>query len=400
MSDHATSRRLRTTAVHAGEKPDPTTGAIAPNVVMATSYVVGEPLAFSIEDQGEDSPFVYGRWGSPTLRQLATKLAVFENAEACELYASGMAATTALLLGTLNSGDHLVVSDTNYAGTAELVRNTLPRFGIEATPIDTSDLDAVTSAIRPTTRLIFIETPVNPILRLADISAIGEIAEDAGVAFGVDSTFATPVATRPLELGADFVVHSLTKYIGGHGDAIGGAVLGPTAAIRALNREMTVHHGGVLSPLNAWLIMRGAVTLPIRMSAHEAAALAVAEFLEAHSAVTRVIYPGLSSYPQRVLADRQMANFGGMLTFQVADGDSLAERMRNELKIFRYAVSLGHPHSLIYWLPTSELMASSFRLTGRQLDSYRAYAGDGIFRVSVGLEDPADLIEDLSAVLP
>ena len=176
-------------------------------------------------------------------------------------------------------------------------------------------------------------------------------------------------------------------------------MLGPSEAIRELNREMTVHHGGVLSPFNAWLIMRGAVTLPIRMSAHEATALAVAEFLEVHSAVTRVVYPGLSSHPQRDLAVRQMANFGGMLTFQVADGGSLAKRMRDELEIFHYAVSLGHPHSLIYWLPTPELMASSFRLTGRQLDSYRAYAGDGIFRVSVGLEDSADLIEDLSAVL-
>ncbi len=391
-------RRLRTTAIHAGEEPDPATGASAPNIVMSTTYVVDEPLAFSALDQAGDAPFVYTRWGNPTVRRLEEKLAALEGAEACAAFASGMAATAALLLATLSAGDRLVISDTNYAGTAELVRDTLPRLGIEVSPVDTSDLVAVAAAA-PGAQLIWVETPANPILRLADIPAIARIARDTGAALAVDSTFATPVATRPLELGADYVVHSLTKYIGGHGDSVGGAVLGGREALARLTTEATIHYGGVLSPFNAWLVMRGAATLPLRMEAHQAGALEVARWLEAHPAVTGVVYPGLPSHPQHDLARRQMANFSGMLTFSVAEGEQVAARMRNRLEVFHYAVSLGHHRSLIWWMAADELLATSYRLTGAQLASYRRFAGDGFFRVSVGLEDPADLIADLAAAL-
>ncbi len=391
-------RRLRTTAIHAGEEPDPATGASAPNIVMSTTYVVDEPLAFSALDQAGDAPFVYTRWGNPTVRRLEEKLAALEGAEACAAFASGMAATAALLLATLSAGDRLVISDTNYAGTAELVRDTLPRLGIEVSPVDTSDLVAVAAAA-PGAQLIWVETPANPILRLADIPAIARMARDTGAALAVDSTFATPVATRPLELGADYVVHSLTKYIGGHGDSVGGAVLGGREALARLTTEATIHYGGVLSPFNAWLVMRGAATLPLRMEAHQAGALEVARWLEAHPAVTGVVYPGLPSHPQHDLARRQMANFSGMLTFSVAEGEQVAARMRNQLEVFHYAVSLGHHRSLIWWMAADELLATSYRLTGAQLASYRRFAGDGFFRVSVGLEDPADLIADLAAAL-
>ncbi len=391
-------RRLRTTAIHAGEEPDPATGASAPNIVMSTTYVVDEPLAFSALDQAGDAPFVYTRWGNPTVRRLEEKLAALEGAEACAAFASGMAATAALLLATLSAGDRLVISDTNYAGTAELVRDTLPRLGIEVSPVDTSDLVAVAAAA-PGAQLIWVETPANPILRLADIPAIARMARDTGAALAVDSTFATPVATRPLELGADYVVHSLTKYIGGHGDSVGGAVLGGREALARLTTEATIHYGGVLSPFNAWLVMRGAATLPLRMEAHQAGALEVARWLEAHPAVTGVVYPGLPSHPQHDLARRQMANFSGMLTFSVAEGEQVAARMRNRLEVFHYAVSLGHHRSLIWWMAADELLATSYRLTGAQLASYRRFAGDGFFRVSVGLEDPADLIADLAAAL-
>ncbi len=391
--------RPRTAAVHAGESPDPATGAAAPNIVMSTTFAVDEPVSFSGLEQDADSPFVYTRWANPTLRQLAIKLAVLEGTEAGEVYASGMAATSAVLLATLSAGDHLVISDTNYAGAAELVRDTLPRMGIRVTPVDTSSPDAVAAAVTAGTRMVWIETPANPILRLADIAAMADIAHDAGAELAVDSTFATPVATRPATLGADYVVHSLTKYVGGHGDAVGGAVLGSAAAIRRLNTEATIHYGGVLSPFNAWLIMRGAATLPLRMEAHEAGALALARHLEAHPAVTRVVYPGLPSHPQHELAVRQMDNFSGILTFAVADGELVADRMRKGLEVFHYAVSLGHHRSLVYWMPTDALIASSYRLVGDQLESYRDYAGDGIFRVSVGLEDPQDLIDDLDRVL-
>jgi methionine-gamma-lyase len=391
---------LRTRAIHAGEAPDPTTGASAPNLVMSTTYALDKPLGFSAQDLGDESPFIYTRWGNPTVRQLEDKLAVLEGAEACLCFASGMAASAALLLGRLSAGDHLVVSDTNYAGTAELARKTLPRLGIAVTPVDTSDPAAVEAALRPETRLVWIETPANPILRLSDIAALAALAHKAGAKLAVDSTFATPVATRPLALGADFVVHSLTKYVGGHGDALGGAVLGGKAALDALHLEATIHHGGVLSPFNAWLILRGAGTLPLRMAAHESGALEVARFLEGHSKVAKVLYPGLASHPQHDLAKRQMVNFSGMIAFQPrGHGPALAARMAERLEIVHYAVSLGHHRSLIYWIGTDDLMASSFALEGAQLAAYRAFAGDGVFRLSVGLEDPQDLCRDLDRVL-
>ncbi|MCY3678692.1 MAG: aminotransferase class I/II-fold pyridoxal phosphate-dependent enzyme [Gemmatimonadetes bacterium] len=392
--------RLRTAAVHAGESPDPATGASAPNLVMSSTFVTRDAAGFSAHDLDEESGFLYTRWSNPTVAQLEAKLCALEGAEACLCFGSGMAAATGVLLSLLGRGDHVVMSDTNYAGVAELGRDTLPRMGIGVSFVDASDPHNVETAIRPETRLIWLETPANPICRLTDLAAVARVAAaHPGVRIAVDSTFATPVATRPLELGAHYVMHSLTKYIGGHGDAVGGAVLGTRRDIAALRLEAGIHYGGVLSPFNAWLIMRGAATLPIRMKAHEENALAVARFLESHPRVTRVIYPGLPSHPQHGLARRQMDNFSGMLTFQAADGPQLAERMACELRVIHYAVSLGHHRSLVFWMDTPSLMETSFRLDGAQLESYRAYAGDGIFRMSVGLEDPHDLREDLGRVL-
>ena len=215
-----------------------------------------------------------------------------------------------------------------------------------------------------------------------------------------NSTFASPIATRPVELGADFVIHSLTKYIGGHGDAMGGAVLGRKSDLDALNLEATVHYGGVLSPFNAWLILRGAATLPLRMRAHEETASSVAKYLEGHAGVSRVIYPGLPSHPQHELARRQMRNFAGMMTFATrAPGAEVARRMVERLKVVHYAVSLGHHRSLIYWIPTAAVMASTFRHQNEALARYRAFAGDGIFRFSVGIENAEDICADLDQVL-
>ena len=392
--------RLRTAAVHAGERPDPATGASSPNLVMSSTFVTRDPTGFSAHDMDEDSGYLYTRWSNPTVAQLEAKLCALEGAEACLCFGSGMAAAAGLLLSLLKSGDHVVMSDTNYAGVAELGRDTLPRLGIDVSFADTSDPRNVEAALRPATKLIWLETPANPIVRLTDIAAVAAIAEaHGGARVAVDSTFATPVATRPLELGAHYVMHSLTKYIGGHGDAVGGAVLGSRDDIAALRLEAGIHYGGVLSPFNAWLIMRGAATLPLRMRAHEENALAVARFLEGHARVTRVIYPGLPSHPQHELARRQMDNFSGMLTFQTGDGAAMAERMAHGLGVIHYAVSLGHHRSLVFRLDTEPLMESSFRLEGAQLESYREYAGDGIFRMSVGLEDPEDLCADLGRVL-
>ena len=395
MNDTGTN----TLAVHGGERPNPTTGASAPDLVMSTTFTMDEPAGFSISAFEGDVPYVYTRWGNPTVKMLEQKLALLEGADECVAFGSGMAATSALLLTTLKAGDHLVVSDVNYAGTAELVRGTLPGYGIASTAVDTSDLAAVEAAITPTTRMIWIETPANPILRLTDIAAVAAIAKRRGLLLAVDSTFATPIATRPIELGADYVVHSLTKYIGGHGDALGGAVLGGRDSLAGLRTHALVYFGGVLSPFNAWLIARGAATLPIRMRAHEEGARQVADFLTDHPAVRRVNYPGLASHPQHELASRQMANYAGILSFQVDGGEAVAQRMAKELELIHFAVSLGHHRSLIYWIATDAMLASTFKLTGVQAQRYRAFAGDGVFRLSVGLEDAADLCRDLDRVL-
>ncbi len=398
--------RPRTAAIHAGESPDPTTGASAPNLVMSSTFVTEEPAGFSAHDLDETSGYLYTRWSNPTVARLEAKLCALEGAESCLCFGSGMAAATGVLFSLLSSGDHVVMSDTNYAGVAELGHETLPRLGIDVSFVDASDAGNVEAALRPETRLIWLETPANPILRLTDLREVAAIASAHPRArIAVDSTFATPVATRPLELGAHYVMHSLTKYIGGHGDAVGGAVLGAREDIAALRLEAGIHYGGVLSPFNAWLIMRGAITLPLRMKAHEENALAVARFLEDHPQVSRVVYPGLPSHPQHDVARRQMDNFSGMLTFQVdgeksgSNGAQVAERMARSLRVAHYAVSLGHHRSLVFWMDTASLMDTSFRLGGAQLESYRRFAGDGIFRMSVGLEDPADLCEDLARVL-
>jgi methionine-gamma-lyase len=253
--------------------------------------------------------------------------------------------------------------------------------------------------MRDKTRMVWLETPSNPLLNIADIAAISKIAKAHDALLVVDSTFATPIATRPIELGADLVVHSLTKYMGGHGDAMGGSVCGSEQLLAPLRTEALSHYGGVISPFNAWLIMRGLGTLPIRMREHEANATAVAEFLEGHPKVEAVRYPGLKSHPQHELAARQMDNFSGMVSFRVANGQEVASRMMSDFEVIHYAVSLGHHRSLMYLMQTDDLAPSSYGLEGDALEDYRAFAGDGLFRFSVGIEDADDICADLERVL-
>ncbi len=393
---------LMTKAIHAGEEPDPTTGASAPALTMSSTFVTDQVAGFSAHDIQQEAPYLYGRWANPNARALETKISALENTEDCVCLASGMAAATAIFLTFLSAGDHVVVSDVTYAGVAELARETLPRLGIDVSLVDMSDLASVSAAMRPNTRLVHTESPVNPIGRLTDLAAVSAIAHQAGALVSCDATFAAPLGQANAELGIDLIMHSLTKYIGGHGDAIGGAVAGRKELIDQIRNESAIHHGGVISPFNAWLIARGMATLPLRMRAHQEGALAVARWLEGRNAVTRVIYPGLRSHPQYDLAQRQMRNTSGMISFQVGDavrGEELARRMIEKLQIIHYAVSLGHHRSLIFWMGTDALMESSFKLEGAQLDSYRAFAGDGVFRLSVGLEDAEDLIADLAQVL-
>lgn len=391
-----------TLALHAGA-PAPALGApVSPPLVAATSYfTTPDAVGFSASDMTEASPHFYTRWSNPTVGLLEARLAALEGGAGAVCYASGMAAVSALFLSRLKAGDHLVLSEVCYAGVAEFGHDTLARFGIEATAVDTSEPTQVAAALRPTTRLVHVETPANPILKLSDIAAIAALAHGAGAELSVDSTIATPIATQPLALGADYVLHSLTKYVCGHGDALGGAVVArDAAALIPLRQDALVHHGAAMSPFAAWLMARGLETLPLRMRVHEDNARRVAEFLRQHPAVEAVHWPGLDTHPQAALARRQMRNFSGLLAFRVrGDGRALARRLAERLRVFAYAVSLGKTKSLLFHIPTDDLLRTSFRSGAGTAQRYREWAGDGVFRVSVGLEHPQDLIADLEQAL-
>lgn len=390
----------QTLAIHAGEEPDPITKASSPNLVMSTTFVVDADTGFSVENLQENDPWVYTRWGNPTVDQLEVKLAALEEGESAIAFGSGMAAITTLLFHLLRAGDHAIISDVAYAALSEITKDMIPEYNIEITKVNTSDEESIRNAIRTNTKLIYIETPCNPIIRLTDIRKVAEIAHAAGAYLIVDSTFATPAATKPLKLGADFVIHSLTKYIGGHGDALGGIIIGSQEYLTPLRKKTAIRFGGVLSPFNAWLILRGIATFPIRMRIHEENALKVATFLESHPKIERVIYPGLPSHPQYELAKRQMNNFSGMLTFRVKNGSEQARVFAEKLQIIHYAVSLGHHRSLIFYMNSKDLLQTTFRFdTPEQISSWKEYAGDGLFRLSVGLEDADDLIKDLEQAL-
>jgi cystathionine beta-lyase/cystathionine gamma-synthase len=401
---------FETLAVHAGEEADPETGALRLPIHMATTFKLpkfGGKLMDALLLETSRAPHAYTRWSNPTLRALEDRLAALEapkglpdgSKATAVATATGMAAVSALALTFLSQGDHIIASEVCYAGSVELFGLHLPRFGIQVSLVDTSDPQQVRDALRPNTKLVYVETPANPILRIADISALAAIAHNAGAKLAVDSTWASPALQRPFDLGADFVVYSLTKYINGHGDALGGAVLGREADMLKLRRDMLVHLGGAMSPFNAWLIMRGMVTLPERMKQHCDSAMKVAEFLESHPRVSRVVYPGLESHPHHRVAARQMTGFGGMLTFQLKGGLGAVISMSEKIKLFSYATSLGHAHSLLFYYPTDLYVDAAAYLTTAQKKSIREWTGDGIIRASIGLESADDLIADIDQAL-
>src|SRR5215813_13480452 len=389
--------RLGTLSLHGADPVDRAIGSpVAAPIVTATSfYTDPEAVGLSPADLGADGPFFYTRWANPTAALLERRIAALEGAEAAVCFASGMAAVAGLFLWRLKAGDHLVLSDICYPGVAEVAHDAMSRLGIAATVTDTSDPVNVAAALRPTTRLVHVETPANPILKLSDIAAIARICRAAGIELSVDST----IATRPIDLGADYVIHSLTKYICGHGDALGGVIATTADKAADLRKEALIHHGAALNPVAAWLIARGLETLPIRLRVHEENARRVADYLSAHSRLDAVYWPGLASHPQYELARRQMRNFSGMIAFTAKDGPALARRLAKRLRVFSYAVSLGKTKSLIFYIQTEPLLRGSFRLASEAADAYRRLAGDGVFRVSVGLEDPADLVADLEQAL-
>jgi methionine-gamma-lyase len=401
---------FETLAVHAGEEADPETGALRLPIDMATTFKLpkfGGKLMDALLLETSRAPHAYTRWSNPTLRALEDRLVALEapgglpdgSKVTAVVTATGMAAISALAFTFLSKGDHIIASEVCYAGSVELFGLHLPRFGIEVSLVDTSDLQQVRDAIRPNTKLVYVETPANPILRISDISALADLAHNADAKLAVDSTWASPALQQPFTLGADYVIHSLTKYMNGHGDALGGVVLGREEDILKIRRDMLVHLGGAMSPFNAWLILRGLVTLPLRIKQHCESAQKVAEFLENHPKVSRVVYPGLDSHPHHALAASQMTGFGGMLTFQLKGGLGAAITMSEKIKLFSYATSLGHAHSLLFYYPTDLYVDAATYLTDAQKRSIREWTGDGIIRASIGLESADDLIADLDQAL-
>lgn len=381
--------------MHAGNDVDQGTGAIRRPLVMANSYALPEDPS-ELDWSGTGGAF-YTRNGGANQGWLEAKLVALEDPggpdTAAVALASGVAALHAVFFTFLRSGDHVVSSDVTYVATHRLLTELLPqRYGITATLVDSADPAAVRAAIRPETRLVHVESPANPTTRITDVAAVAAVVHEAGALCSVDATFATPVLQRPLGLGADLVVHSLTKYINGHGDAMGGAVLGRTELIERIRADAMVDVGGVLSPFNAWLIMRGAVTLPMRMRAHCANAMAVARFLDADPRIAYVAYPGLPSHPQHELATATLdGGYGGMLAFALDAGPDTQNRFVGALRIITSAVSLGHDESLIVHVAAGD--------QGRPAHYPEQFRRYGHLRLSVGLEDPRDLVADLAQAL-
>jgi cystathionine beta-lyase/cystathionine gamma-synthase len=397
-----TEQSLSTLAIHAGEDAVPGTGSLTPSIDMSAAFRLpgfGQRLFDALTMESQRPPFAYARWGNPTTRVLEDKMAALEGGDAALAVASGMAAVSAVVFTHLKSGDHVVASEVCYAGSVELFGLYLQRQGIGVSLVDTSDLVQVQAALRPETRMVYVETPANPILRIADIAALADIAHGAGALLVVDSTWATPCLQRPLALGADYVLHSATKYLNGHGDALGGIVVGPANGIHRIRKEALVHLGGAISPFNAWQIARGLTTLPLRMARHCDSALAIARYLENHPAIERVLYPGLESHPHHDLARQQMSRSSGMVTLRLGNGLGAAITLAERIKLFTYATSLGHARSLVFYYPTDLYIDAAGYLTQEQKAGIREWTGEGIVRISVGLEDPDDLIADLDQAL-
>jgi cystathionine gamma-synthase/cystathionine gamma-lyase len=375
-----TELRFDTLAIHAGQAPDPTTGAVMPPIHLSSTFAQDGP--------GKHRGFEYSRTGNPTRQMLEQCLTALEGGTGAVAFASG-SASSATLLETIRPGEHVISSDDVYGGTYRLMQRVVAPRGVQFSRVDMADLDTVRAAIIPTTRMLWVETPTNPLLKLADIGALAQIAREHQLLLVVDNTFATPVIQRPLELGADAVVHSTTKYLNGHSDVVGGAVITKQPELAEKLRFLQNAIGAVPSPFDCYLVLRGLKTLPIRMRRHAESATRLSQFLASHPSVARVFFPGLSSHPQYALAQRQMALPGGMISVELKGGLAAAHKLLSATRVFTCAESLGGVESLIEH-PASMTHASLPPDTRAALG-----IGDGLVRLSVGLEDPADLQRDL-----
>ena len=382
-----------TLSVRAGQNPEPITGAIAAPIFQTTNYQFRDVADGARKCESIYNGYCYTRVGNPTLTILEEKMAALEGAEEALAFTTGVAAISALLFSQLKQGDHVVVDETSYSATRYLFNTLLAKFGVEATFIDTSVVENVEPAIRPNTKMIYFESPANPTVKVVDIKAIAEIAKAHKAMSVIDSTFASPILQRPLDMGIDVVMHSATKFIGGHGDVMGGILCGKKELINTIRDDTYKNMGGAIMPLDAFLLIRGLKTLEVRVKKHCANAMEVAKYLESHPKVDRVYYPGLPSHPQHELAKRQMNDFGGMVTFELKGGLEAGITFMNSLNFCRLAVSLGdvdtliqHPASMTHWYVDRE-------------ERIKAGINDGSVRMSVGIEDVEDIISDLEQAL-
>jgi len=376
--------KFDTKVVRAGIVPDPTTGSILPPIYETATYVLPEV--------GQDKGFDYTRSSNPTRQVLEENLAAIESADHAISFASGMAAVDACLK-LLASGDHVVCGDDVYGGVTRHFDNVLSFYGLQFTYVDTTDPEAVRSAMTPKTRMLWIETPTNPLLKVTDMEAMVAVAREHGILLGVDSTFATPVFLRPLEFGADIVMHSTTKYLSGHNQIIGGVLATNSREIYDKMKFIQKTIGAVSSPFDCWLNLSGLKTLHLRMQRHEESAMQVATFLESHAKIERVLYPGLPSHPQHAVAKAQMSGFSGMITFELTGGTEAGKQLMNHVKLCGLAESLGSVETMITH------PASMTHADVPPEDRRRRGLTDGLVRLSVGVEDVEDIILDLEQAL-
>lgn len=384
-------RELQTIAIHADRALNETRGVTAP-IWQTSTYAYDSPEEFAAVAGGVNPPEFYTRFGNPTHAQAAAVIARLEGGEAALVTATGMGAIFAVMMSSLKSGDHIVAQQNHYAGASTVLREWLPRFGIEVTLVDQTNVEEFAAAVRPNTKLIYVESPSNPLLKLTDLKEVARIGRKHNITTVIDGTFATPINQQPLALGIDVVVHSGTKYFGGHSDIMAGAIVGTKQFIERAWR-FTLVGGSILSPFDGWLMLRGLRTLGLRVERHNSNALAVARFLESHPKIERVYYPGLESHPQHELALKQMRGFTGMLAVELRGGFEAARNFCKSLEIALYGGSLGGVQTLVVhpaamW--SNELTAEQRTATG---------ISDSLVRISVGLEDERDLISDFARAL-
>ena len=375
--------RFDTICVHAGQEPDPSTGAIITPIYQTSTYVQ--------EALGKHKGYEYARTQNPTRAALEGNVAAIEGGKAAFAFASGMAAEGAVMT-LLQAGDHIVVTDNTYGGTYRLFERVLRKYQLDFSYVDTANLGEIRRAIRPSTKMLFLETPTNPVLRITDLAAACEIAHESGVTVVVDNTFASPYVQRPLGFGADLVVHSTTKFLNGHSDSVGGIVVAVRDDHIEWLRFIQNAEGAILGPMDAWLVLRGTKTLPLRMQRHNASAQILAEFLASHPNVKKVHYPGLPDHPQHALARRQMRGFGGLISFELGSLDR-ARTLLNNVRLMALAESLGGVETLISHPAT---MTHASVPPERRL---QIGLTDDMVRVSVGIEDVDDLKDDLTQAL-